>query len=327
MGYVRFIARNAGKFVTLRDKEGKAKKDSKVPGDFENRKDRVALLDIKGKLTETKRIESDFCECPADTLYATTIANVLYVLCGLRPIPTIRLKNHFTLDLLKRNDFLTDISKQSYVQTLTATKRIILNKDASVWEQSIAEIKICHPWYMSPENAKNVDLSNITSEVYQVLTWDRTLARLADNAANFGVALSKLTNIPRAELMKSPLPDILKTVHSKYIDASKEKQQEFIAAFDTIRCQWLLDLLTVGKATVDLRYTKGFELMNTKRPAKVVVTDYEIYVPYSELLEQMLDKGCGFASILEGGMVKYDGYVDELPEGVQPTYTEAEGKQ
>jgi len=301
MGYVKLTARNAGRFVTYRDAKGNAKPDPKVPGDFKNRKDRIALNEYNGKSVERKRSETDFRECPNNTLHTTTIANGLSVLCGLRPVPTTKLNGHFALNVLKRNDFITEIAQKSYVRVLTLTKisETLTKKDGNTWEEFFSEVKICHPWYMSPKPAEDVDLSNLTGAVYSVLTWDRLLARLADSVADFGIVLSNLTGICRSELINTPLPDVIKTAHTEFLNLSSDGQKEISNALLEIKCKWLHDLLISGKAAVDLRYTKGFELMNTKRPAEVIVSDYEIYVPHSE-----------------GGMLRYSGYVYELPEGV-----------
>ena len=321
MGYVKLIARNAGKFVTYRDVKGNAEPDPKVPGDFRNRKDRISLNDYNGKLDKSKekRCETDFRDCPNNMLHVTTIANGLSVLCGLRPVPTTKLNGHFVLNVLKRNDFITEIARKSYVRVLTIANvsKTFTRKGGGTWEKFFSEIKICHPWYMSPESALSVDLSKLTCTTYSVLTWDRLLARLADSIADFGIVLSNLTGICRSELINSPLPDVIKTAHKKFLNLPYDKQKEISNALLEIKCKWLHDLLTTGKTAVDLRYTKGFELMNTKRAAEVIVNDYEIYVPHSETLEQMLKNGCGFATILEGGMLRYSGYVYELPDGVE----------
>jgi len=327
MGYVKLTAKNAGKFITARDENGNAIKKN---GDFKDRRDRIALNDHKGKIISRKREEADLRECSINTLHATTIANGLSVLCGLRPVPTTRLNGHFTLtnNILKRNEFITEIAKKSYVRVLTLTEDVmkrVLSKYYKYYNKrgknpykdgDVFEIKICHPGYKSPMPIDDVDLSKQNSIDYSILTWDRLSARLRDSIANFCIILSELTEIPRNELRNRCLPDVIRTANANFINLSSDRKDKILNAFTEIRCSWLCKLLKDGKASVnDIRYAKGFELMIPKRIANVIVSDYEIYVPYSEELEQMLKNGCGFATILEGGVLRYSGYAYELPEG------------
>ena len=297
--YLTLTIQNAKRFYRFRNKEGKLRtdKNGKISKD--------CIMNFDNKPTD--RTVNTHRECLSTTLLQTSVANILRVLCGERPIPAnrqIRTNKTFNTD-----KFFDELAFNAKIKHLNA-----INK----YGNSETEVLITHPWIGSLTNfmGKPIDIYNPSPLALSALTWDRLIAKLKGKEHIFSLIL-ELAGVSVETYYKHSVFDVFKKIHRYFMSKSNEEQENVLSILKENKVTPLIILIKDGGDSAKpnpgdvgswLKTAKGQELWEVKRPEKITADDYEVYIPINneqkKQLETMLKRGCGFASCMEGGLVR-----------------------
>ena len=259
-------------------------------------------------------------DCPADTFLASSISNVLHVLTGNRPVPTIR-KNSLPF-ASKRISALDEIAKASYVKVVSGISQD--EKTGKIEHFPLyGEQSMTRKTNMKSVNKMDysVDIDSIDYDFLKWYTWERF--KYQTSVENFEKITSKIADILDInvdELFKISLPNALKRV----FDNDKDSFVDCVNDCDTWRKHWKTLFIT-GKQVNSDNLRTGYNnsdvsakhfLTNTvtKGVEKCYIRDAFVYVPVTEEQLQMFENGVGWATILDGGLVTIDSVDDQYED-------------
>jgi hypothetical protein len=298
--YLTLTIQNAKRFHRLKNKDG-------------------TLKDIgKGKISKDQIIGFDgnpsprtfqtHAECPANTLLQTTIANVLRVLCGERPVPSgrdIRSKKAACSDSL-----FEGMASEAMVRHLNAVNQF------GASELETMQTHPCLSGSLVKFLDKPVDIYNPSTLALTALTWDRLQAKLRGKE-HVLLLILELGGVKTDSFRALSLFSVLRKARESFLAKSKKEQAEIMAVLENSRVKPLGLLIKDGGDSAKahpgdigswLRSAKGQEMFETRRREFVTADDYEVYIPVGKELRKeisvRLGRGRGFATCMEGGLAR-----------------------
>lgn len=288
-------------------------------------KDTHRMLESIGGLSEvTKRADAQlegrkvYNECPFDTLLASSVSNALHVLVGERPVPSVRLNDGpgapqriGAIDSLA-NSALVKIT--SGIRTDEETGKVV---SAYGFEKGW-EALITHKGstLSTVPVARSMDLRDATAfQDHRLVTWDRFLAQHGGEEyapSALGVVAALLSASGAASTSSI---DMVSAIRASW----GTTQLSEALADSTLKKHWV-SLLTTGmtKNVTSLRegYGQLGSVLNftvSRGFERVLIRDGEILVPVEEKDIDQFQRGPGWATILDGGVLKIKGIVDARP--------------
>jgi hypothetical protein len=286
-------------------------------------KDFTTTFDGSGKMKVVKRQTLPVIDVEVGTLYHSHICNMLHVLMGERPVPTIRKTSGNPASL---DEKIVAYAKKARVEVSSVIEEYEDKKTKSIKLKYISE-KVslrkskCDSWGKSKIRAGKVVIEGGD------LTWDRVCAY-----AGFEV-FSILHEIAIDVIGK----DYAKKSLCSSLDALREspRMEEFSRACKDARKTPLSDIFskTPNSTKIAFGKTTGFDRadwgkyvhMTLSGPTDVNRISGKIYVPMDKDGVDRILKSTGFARLLEGGLVFIEGITNnsKMIESVgKPAQTE-----
>lgn len=305
---------NASKYLILQVRDTKLFKPDKFKDSH-----RFLITGEKDSLKRSKTAGS-WVECPIDTFLASTVSNVLHVLAGERPVPTIR-RN--TLPCApQRVEYIDAIAKNALVEVISGIQR---NKDGqtSLVYENLTTRKSSTSSTMPAQYP--LSLETPCNKTLRMLSWDRFRAHLGHSLS--GVLVQKFEDVLGTPIGDLSLISVLRNVWRgmtpelrRFISDTKIKEpwkSLLLNGYKNEASGLKLGYTEVSKMTFLMTVSRGVE--------KVSIRDAIIYVPVSDEDIEMFNKGSGYATILDGGLVTLgyrgaDRHLDSL-EDISPMLT------
>lgn len=241
-----------------------------------------------------------YVECGLETLLASSVSNALHVLAGERPVPTVR-KNTHPLAPFRIKE-LDSLAKESRVQVDSFTGN------------NYGEVLMTRKSYTGSTDPMGfaVNLKEPSGRAIRFFTWERF--REQHDLGTFNQLISYLeSTLNLKEVSSLPLLEVLLKAHRvptikqdlELINNGKKRK--------AIKKAWV-DLMVKGylpdAKIVRTGYGAKEPFMRTlvsKGVERVFIRDLTIAVPLKSSQVSLFEDGPGFATLLDGGLVRVVG--------------------
>jgi hypothetical protein len=242
-----------------------------------------------------------FITVPVGNVSFRHIANLLHVLCGERPTPSIR------RSFIRPVPAIADLARKARVKVTS-----VINRDNYIPEAKTVRKAIDNAWQTS---AHDIFLNGKRQPLKGLLYWARLNSYLgSDLYAAFRGLVEQLLG---ASALSARLEDVVEQLNAKFRKEIEHFVNECIESHRTAFAQLLAgDTATaafnqVTNDCVRITVPKGVE--------RICRIDGEIFIPVSPEELEMLQKGTGVGTFLEGGHAYIssveDSYSDNLVTG------------
>lgn len=267
-----------------------------------------------------KRAETPdaWVECPHDTFLASSISGALHVLAGERPVPTIR--KNLLPGAPQRVVVLDELAKGSFVEV---TSGVAVDKETGELQYlpKFGEVLMTRKSWTESTDPAAYPLSVIVPKgrALAVLSWDRCYAHLGDD-----MFVKLCGHI--ASVLHTSLESVKGMSLHGALGAAHMKQDPTTFTFieeNSLKEPWK-SLLVEGETTdkakakalrmgYDKYLKESYALAVPRGKEMVSVRDAIVYVPVEESDLPMFQRGPGWATILDGGLVSIEGVSDYFP--------------
>ena len=287
---------------------------------------------IIGSETNVKRCSSPafWNECPPETLLTTTVSNVLHVLAGDRPVPTIRKDDGPWAPTVRKD--LYDLAAAAHVEITTGIAPS--EKDPSVMEYvpKFGEILMTRKSSAGSTDPATFAIEASSTKARRFCTWERfreqhPIQKYEDSYDTVVATVGSILGLSAAEVEEKPLLVAFQEARAVNLDTLKK-----VIDVVNIRSPWKVIALTgVLPDAKSLRTGYGdkesiYRMTISRGCEKFSHRDGYIYVPLADGQEDLFINGPGFATILDGGLAVIEGVEDALEEhyGHVPTFKHEE---
>jgi hypothetical protein len=235
---------------------------------------------------------------PVGSLSVRHIANLLHVLCGERPSPSVR------RSLIRSNNAITDLARKARVRITSVT-----NKGKYIPETKTIRKAIDNAWQTSTHD---IFLNGKRQPLRGLLYWERLKAYLGDEL--FGKFLELVGQLIGKDATSSRLENVVEILNANHLAKIRPFVDECMLCHRTAFAQLLLgDTATAAFNQVTnylcrITVPKGIE--------SICRIDGEIFLPVTAPDIDLLRNGTGVATFLEGGYAYVASVEDDYSENL-----------
>lgn len=279
-------------------------------------KDTHRMLMADGGAVRRDSVPGSWVDCPWDTLPYNSVANMLHVLAGERPVPTFRKSD---MDYApKRIPLLDDIAMGARVHISTGVQETAEGV-LPIYGKYNGETMMTRKGWSESRYPVEADISfdkGLSVSTQNLFSWDKFRAHAKDEV--FFQWMGLINEILGHECFTGPVTKALEDLHGR-VRESEELRARANALVEAtkLKSPWR-DLILTGSTRNLTSLRSGFGSMEAmfnfsvvRGKDSVIIRDGEIWVPVTQEESLLFRNGCGFATILEGGLVTIEG-VDDL---------------
>lgn len=268
-------------------------------------------------------------DCPPDTFLASSVSGALHVLAGERPVPTVR--RNLLPGSPQRISVLDELARGSFVEV---TGGVALDKETgeAQYLPKFGEVLMTRCTKSITKEEYPLSVLSPNGRTLAILSWDRCDAHLgSDLFVKLCEHIASVLQVSLESLKHTSLHGALGAVYAKqdpstlaFIEQNslKEPWRSLLLNGKTSNANGESDAKALRTGYNDHR-RESYARAPSFDKEMVSVRDALVYVPVEESDLPMFQRGPGWATILEGGLVSIEGVFDYFPamlDSAKPTH-------